>query len=112
MTCHVTCDVFAAYSDSVWSVAWTRNETLNQELILSGSVYNTARVWAWLVNYDITMMSCVAIYRDDNNSLLEPKWTFDGHQLGVVSVATNATGTGRYDVICSCQMRSQKSHTM
>ncbi|CAI8033796.1 WD repeat-containing protein 61 [Geodia barretti] len=66
-----------AHSDSVWGVAWTRNETLDQELIVSGSVDNTVRVWAW----------------DDGRSLLEPKWTFEGHQLGIVSVATNQTGT-------------------
>ena len=36
-----------AHSDSVWGVAWTRNETLDQELIISGSVDNTVRVWAW-----------------------------------------------------------------
>ena len=37
----------AAHSDSVWGVAWTRNETLEQDLILTGSVDNTVRVWAW-----------------------------------------------------------------
>ena len=26
---------------------------------------------------------------------MEPKWTFEGHQLGIVSVATNHTGTGK-----------------
>ena len=41
--------VSPAHSDSVWGVAWTRNETLDQELILSGSVDNTVRVWAWSV---------------------------------------------------------------
>ena len=38
----------------------------------------------------------MATCRDDGKALLEPKWTFDGHQLGVVSVATNSNGTGIY----------------
>ena len=87
-----------AHSDSVWGVAWTRNETLDQELIVSGSVDNTVRVWAWwasIYSMNKTITSLIITYRDDGKSLLEPKWTFEGHQLGIVSVATDPTGTGK-----------------
>ena len=33
--------------------------------------------------------------RSDQVSQLEHKWTFDGHQLGVVSVDINPAGTGK-----------------
>ena len=33
-------------------------------------------------------------FRSDNLSLLEPKWIFEGHQLGVISVATDTLGKG------------------
>ena len=49
--------VSTAHSDSVWGVAWTRNETLEQELILTGSVDNTVRVWAWSVYYHYNIIS-------------------------------------------------------
>ena len=81
----------------MWGVAWSRNETLDQDLIVSGSVDNTVRVWAWSAPPTFTHSHynhCHAILRDDASSLLEPKWTFEGHQLGVVSVATNSSGTG------------------
>jgi len=35
------------------------------------------------------------VYRSDQVSQMEHKWTFHGHQLGVVSVDINPTGTGR-----------------
>ena len=33
-------------------------------------------------------------FRSDSLSLLEPKWIFEGHQLGVISVATDTLGKG------------------
>ena len=35
------------------------------------------------------------ICRNDQASQMEHKWTFHGHQLGVVSAVINPTGTGR-----------------
>ena len=32
--------------------------------------------------------------RSDSLSLLEPKWILEGHQLGVISVATDTLGKG------------------
>ena len=43
----VLCVLSTAHSDSVWGVAWTRNEAQDEELILSGSVDNTVKVWTW-----------------------------------------------------------------
>ena len=34
--------------------------------------------------------------RSDSLSLLEPKWIFEGHQLGVISVATDTLGKGAF----------------
>ena len=79
-------------------MAWTRNETLDQDLIVSGSVDNTVRVWAWSVAKFSTTITITSplLLRDDRSALLEPKWTFEGHQLGIVSVATDSSGTGMY----------------
>ena len=40
--------------------------------------------------------------RDDVTTTLEHKWTFEGHQLGVVSVAMDPSGQRELDYIHHC----------
>lgn len=62
-----------AHQDGIWSVVWTTNNK-----IISGSVDETVKVWDTALNSD------------------QGK-SFEGHRLGVVSVAVNTEGTW-----CAC----------
>jgi len=37
----------AAHEDGVWSVAWTRQQKTEDEMILTASVDNTIKAWMW-----------------------------------------------------------------
>jgi len=69
-----------AHSDSIWSVAWKRQPPATKhgaatDLIVTGGVDDTVKVWTWL------------------GDKLEEKFKLEGHQLGVISVDIDETGT-------------------
>nr|XP_054767870.1 SKI8 subunit of superkiller complex protein-like [Lytechinus pictus] len=64
-----------AHDDSIWCVAWMKSDRDGVENIVTGSVDDLVKCWNW------------------ENDELKLKWTLEGHQLGVVSVDINPTGT-------------------
>ena len=36
-----------AHEDGVWSVAWTQQQTTEEEMILTASVDNAVKAWTW-----------------------------------------------------------------
>ncbi len=64
-----------AHDDGIWCVAWGKFEKENAEIIATGSVDDKIKIWGWA--------------RDN----LELKHTCEGHQLGVVSVDLNKSGS-------------------
>ena len=47
------------------------------------------------------------LVRDEERCALDHKWTFEGHQLGVVSVTADPTGNCKqWDSDVKCELRS------
>mmetsp|Transcript_7542 Transcript_7542/g.19441 ORF Transcript_7542/g.19441 Transcript_7542/m.19441 type:complete len:306 (+) Transcript_7542:33-950(+) len=67
-------DRVEAHTDSVWSVAWSRDE--GEEVLLTGSVDTVVK--SWHIN---------------GEGKLNGRHKLEGHRLGVVSVAVNSAGT-------------------
>jgi len=63
-----------AHEGSIWAVAWRKNEKDGTENIVSGGIDDLVKCWKW------------------QNDKLEHQYTFEGHQLGIVSVAINNAG--------------------
>lgn len=61
-----------AHTDSAWSVAWSKND--NNDYIVTGSVDDTVKSWALA------------------GDTVEERHKFEGHRLGVVSVAVDGSG--------------------
>ena len=55
--------------------------------------------WEALVHYCIVNSTLFDYYRSDEQGL-GLKWTFDAHQLGVVSVAMDPTRQSKWTVPC------------
>ena len=49
--CDMVIFYFTAHDDSIWSCAWGRNDrdALGAEVIVTGSVDDTVKVWKWSV---------------------------------------------------------------
>lgn len=69
----------AAHEDSVWSVAWSKNG--QSDCLLTGSVDSTVKSWHRNGEDD-----------GDKPPQLECRYKFEGHNLGVLSVAVNNEG--------------------
>ena len=67
-----------AHDDGVWGLAWSKNFQTGVDCIVTGSVDSKVKAWSW----------------DNDSDSLEAKWTAEGHQLGVVSVAIDPSGEG------------------
>ena len=65
----------SAHEDDIWNCAWAKNEHHGNEFIVTGSLDNKVKCWNWI------------------DEQLELKWVFEGHQLGLVSVFVNSSGT-------------------
>jgi WD repeat-containing protein 61 len=63
-----------AHDDSIWSVAWSKNN--QHEYILTGSVDSLVKSWYW-----------------DGKEAFECRHKLEGHNLGVLSVGIDKTGT-------------------
>uniref|UniRef100_A0A1X7T8U2 Uncharacterized protein n=1 Tax=Amphimedon queenslandica TaxID=400682 RepID=A0A1X7T8U2_AMPQE len=63
------------HEDGIWCVYWSNPTTDGTEYLVTGSVDNTTKIWSW----------------SDGLSMLDLRATLEGHQLGVVSVATDPT---------------------
>jgi len=70
-----------AHTDSIWSVAWKkqqtvpRGQTVANDVIVTGGVDDTVKVWHWV------------------GDKLDERFKLEGHQLGVISVDIDETGT-------------------
>ena len=64
-----------AHDDGIWCCCWGKFEKENSEIIVTGSVDDKIKIWSW------------------SKENLELKRTCEGHQLGVVSVDMNNTGS-------------------
>lgn len=40
-----------AHDDTIWSVAWGKNEPNNVEYIVTASLDDTVKAWKWFVTY-------------------------------------------------------------
>ena len=79
----------AAHTDSVWSVAWSRDE--QRDVVVTGSVDTVVKAWQ----------------PDGGDGRLTARHKLDGHRLGVVSVDVNRAGTGEevYSIIFALDVR-------
>ncbi|XP_074614053.1 superkiller complex protein 8-like isoform X4 [Acropora palmata] len=64
-----------AHEDSIWTVAWGTSDKDGTENIVTGAVDDMVKCWRW------------------TEDKLHLRFNFEGHQLGVVSVDVNLTGT-------------------
>ena len=64
-----------AHEDDIWSCAWGKSEKDGTEHIVTGALDDKVKCWKWV------------------DEQLELKWVLEGHQLGIVSVDINNTGT-------------------
>lgn len=64
-----------AHEDGIWTVAWAKSDKDGMENIVTGSLDDMVKCWHW------------------ENDELKLRWTLEGHQLGVISVDINPTGT-------------------
>ena len=55
--CDMVIFYFTAHDDSIWSCAWGRNDrdALGAEVIVTGSVDDTVKVWKWSVFLSVTV---------------------------------------------------------
>jgi len=65
----------SAHDDGIWCCAWGRFEKESSEVVVTGSVDDKVKIWTW------------------SREKLDLKHTCEGHQLGVVSVDLNKTGS-------------------
>ncbi len=64
-----------AHEEAIWSCAWSRCEKENNEVLVTGSVDDKVKIWTW------------------SREKLDLKYTCEGHQLGVISVDLNKSGS-------------------
>eukprot|EP00105_Crassostrea_gigas_P025853 XP_011446568.1 PREDICTED: WD repeat-containing protein 61 [Crassostrea gigas] len=64
-----------AHEDSIWSCAWQQSDRDRSENIITGGIDDLVKVWKW------------------TGEKLELRHVLEGHQLGVVSVDMNLSGT-------------------
>nr|CDS32074.1 WD repeat containing protein 61 [Hymenolepis microstoma] len=64
-----------AHNEAIWCCAWRRRASDGKELIITGALDNTLKLWEW------------------NDKELKLSAPLDGHRLGIVSVDINRSGT-------------------
>ena len=64
-----------AHDDGIWCCCWSKFEKENAEIICTGSLDDKLKIWNW------------------SKENLDLKHTCEGHQLGVISVDMNNTGS-------------------
>lgn len=91
-----------AHDDSIWSCVWRKNQSTGTDNVVTGSVDDTVKLWRWLVqgsmiNYgcSISAFPTTMLLSCRTGDRLELRYTLEGHQLGIVSVDINQTGTSK-----------------
>ena len=64
-----------AHDDGIWCCAWSKFARENLEIICTGSVDDTIKIWSW------------------QRERFELRHTCEGHKLGVISLDMNHDGS-------------------